>query len=227
MMLTAVDDIKLYSSLHSPSIDYQALLLARLHTISKQISYYFIPFHPEQFTMSTATKNIDISALTLIQADAGAFLIRDDVDEEKQAIFDALYASKKYWTSFTDEEKARKIENMNWSTKKSAGFWGMVEQGLILETGRPAVICLVCEQVYAHTYLNGTSTVRSHLNRQFHIAKAKELLYGDAKSKLDVDHVELVKILRLTGSAGVMVSTRQCGSAVLGAKFKLLTYLVI
>lgn len=150
--------------------------------------------------------SIDISTLKTVTTSDGTIIIRDAADRVKQAIFDKWYAEKKCWEKLTDETaKATKMENLNWNTAKTSKIWEVFEQGGMLEDGIPIIYCTVCFQVYKHTAISGTSTAVTHLTRDRHIRKAKALVHGNENSELNIDHETVVKELRRTGSAGILV----------------------
>ena len=73
--------------------------------------------------------------------------------------------------------------------------------------GCPAILCALCLRVYSHSAHVGTSTTKSHLTRQRHIAKAKEFQHGNKMSELPIDYDALVKKLQQEGRGGISIST--------------------
>ena len=160
----------------------------------------------------TSSSPVDISTLKVIDTAEGAFILRDDNNENLQAIFDEWYTSKRYWlVEGESTAKTAKLKNMRWNTEKSSKIWSVFQQGAMKSDGRPAILCELCLQVYSHSALVGTSTANSHLTRERHISKAKEFLHGDQKSDLPIDHDALVKKLRQEGRGGISVSTYRLG----------------
>ena len=160
-----------------------------------------------QAQMSSSAQ-VDISTLKVIDTAEGAFVLRDDNDESLQAIFNEWYTTKQYWlVEGESTAKTAKLKNMKWNTEKSSEIWSVFQQGAMKSDGRPAILCALCLRVYSHSALVGTSTAKSHLTRERHIAKAKEFLQSNQKSELPIDHDALVKKLRQEGRGGISVST--------------------
>ena len=155
---------------------------------------------------------VDISILKVIDTADGAFVLRDDNNESLQAIFNEWYTSKQYWlVECENTANTAKLKNMKWNTEKSLEIWSVFQQGTMKSDGRPAILCALCLWIYSHSALVGTSTAKSHLTRERHIAKAKEFLHGNQKSELPIDHDALVKKLRQEGRGGISVSTYGLG----------------
>ena len=155
------------------------------------------------------TSEIDISILRTVDTEVGTVVLRDNMDREKQTTFDKWYMSMECWkTSIGETAKAStKLKNLNWDAAKTSHIWDLFNQGAVLKDGRPIIYCGFCFQVYQHSAIAGTSTAIAHLKRDRHIGKAKKVLYGDTKSTLTVDHQEVVKTLRRSGSVGVLVNS--------------------
>ena len=71
----------------------------------------------------TSSSEVDISTLEVIDTAEGAFILRDDNNENLQAVFDEWYTSKQYLLVEGESmAKTAKLKNMRWNTEKSSKF---------------------------------------------------------------------------------------------------------
>ena len=82
-------------------------------------------------------------------------------------------------TSFYHKNKAStKVKKILWGSKKQVGLWEWFNEGAFKSNGKPRVICKRCGSNQAHGSLDGTTTMRHHLNSQTCQKRSKMNGYG-------------------------------------------------
>jgi hypothetical protein len=65
-------------------------------------------------------------------------------------------------TFATTEESAKRV---NWAQKsRSSEVWKIFDQAATVKDGKPMVICKICSAVLNHSWKNGTSGMKSHID---------------------------------------------------------------
>jgi len=166
------------------------------------VSRVEIPSFPNSTTM-TDTQSLKTSLLeVMISSKKERFFIPDLCDLTLQIIFDA------WWASMNVGAK----RPIAWRNSRHAPSWRFYLHCGIEETGRPGIICIVCNQVLRHPSDHGTSLMGKHLLAKAHIAKLNELTESEVteltSSTVDEPALAILKRKRSRGNTIVNVARK-------------------
>ena len=117
-----------------------------------------------------------------------------------QIIFDT------WWHSINVDLK----RPIGWNNSRHATSWWFYLQCGIVETGSPAIICIVCHHVLCHPSEHGTSSMGKHLLTKAPVVKLNELTVSEVPDLTSsmVNETALA-ILKRQGSRGIPVVSSQ------------------
>jgi len=145
------------------------------------------------------TQSLDTSLLEVMISSKNACLFMRDLSDLTLHIF-----FKAWWASINVGSK----RPVAWDDSRHAPSWRFYLHCGIEETGSPAIICIICHQVFRHPSEHGTSSIGKHLLAQAHIAKLNKSTDSHVTelTSLTVDETALA-ILKRQGSRGITIGS--------------------